>query len=328
MIFIHEFGHFFTARRFGVPIKEFSIGMGPKLVSIKSKKYETVYSLRLFPIGGFVSMVGEDEDSDDKNALCNKPVWQRLIITAAGATMNILFAILVMTVLVISQDRFGSTTVHSFTEGATSNACGLEAGDRIVKVNDTKIHISNELVYEIMMQGTKPVKLEVIRNGERVVLDDVSFPTEEAEGITIGTVDFIVFAEVKTLLGVLRESVYRSWSTVKMIWESLAGLLTGRFGIEAVSGPVGVTGAIGEAASSGFFNLAYLTVVISMNLGIFNLIPFPALDGGRILFMLVELVRGKPIDQKYEGYVHLAGLVILFGFMIFITLKDIVKLLG
>ncbi len=326
LIFIHEFGHFFTARLFGVPIKEFAIGMGPKLFSIRSKKYETVYSLRLFPIGGYVSMVGEDEESDDENALNNKPVWQRLIITAAGAAMNLICGILVMTILVIAQDNLSSTTIHSFADDAISNSYGLEAGDKIVKVNDTKIHVVNELVYEIMMQGTAPVDLTVVRDGEKIILEDVSFPQVTSEGMQFGGVDFYVQREVKTPLNVLKHSVYRSWSTVKMIVDSLVGLVTGRFGIDSVSGPVGVTGAIGEAAASGFSDLVNLAVMISMNLGIFNLIPFPALDGGRIFFMLIELVRGRPVDPKYEGYIHFAGILILLGFMAFITLKDIIKI--
>ena len=328
LIFIHEFGHFITARMFGVPIREFSIGMGPKIFSFDSKKYETKYSLRLLPIGGYVSMVGEDEESEDENALCRKPVWQRLIITAAGATMNLLLGIIVTVFLVISQDNLASTTIHSFAEDATSNSTGLMTGDRIVEVNGTKIHVLDELIYEIMMQGTEPIELTVIRDGKKMTLVDVSFPKIESEGIELGSADFYVYAEAKTPLTVLKHSVYRSWSNVKMIWESLIGLITGRFGMNAVSGPVGVTGAIGEAAASGIESLLNLAVIISMNLGIFNLIPFPALDGGRIFFILVELVRGKPIDPRYEGYVHFAGIVILLGFMLLITFKDIVKLIG
>lgn len=328
LIFIHEFGHFICARMFGVPINEFSIGMGPKLFSFNSKKYDTVYSLRLFPIGGYVSMVGEDEESDDENALCHKPVWQRLIITAAGAVMNLLLGVLVTIILVISQDNLASTTIHSFTDDALSCTTGLEAGDKVIEVNGTKIHVLDELLYELMMQGTEPLELVVIRNGEKTILRDVSFPQISSDGMEFGSVDFYVYAEAKTPLNILKHSIYKSWSNVKMIWESLIGLITGRFGMNAVSGPVGVTGAIGEAAASGIEPLVNLAVIISMNLGIFNLIPFPALDGGRIFFMLVELVRGKPVDPKHEGYVHFAGIVILLGFMLLVTFKDIIKLFG
>ena len=326
LIFIHEFGHFFCARLFGVPIKEFAIGMGPKLFSFQGKKYDTVYSLRLLPIGGYVSMVGEDEESDDSNALGNKPVWQRIIITAAGATLNLLLGVIVMTALVIGQDNFASTTIHSFSENALSCNYGLEAGDTVIKVNNTKIHVVDELLYEIMMQGTNPVDLTVVRDGEKIVLKDVSFPQTVTEGIAIGEADFFVYAEAKTFVNVMKHSLYRSWSTVKMIWDSLIGLFTGRFGMEAVSGPVGVTSAIGEAASNGFSHLVYLAVVISMNLGIFNLLPIPALDGGRIFFMLIELIFRKPIDPKYEGYIHFAGIIVLFALMAFVTFKDILKL--
>ena len=221
LIFIHEVGHFITARMFGVPIKEFSIGMGPKIFSFDSKKYETKYSLRLLPIGGYVSMVGEDEDSDDENALCHKPVWQRLIITAAGAAMNLLLGIIVTVFLVLSQDNLASTTIHSFAESATSNSNGLMVDDKIIAVNDTKIHVLDELIYEIMMQGTEPVELTVIRDGEKIKISDVTFPKIESEGIELGTADFYVYAEAKTPINILKHSIYRSWSNVKMIWESL-----------------------------------------------------------------------------------------------------------
>ena len=176
------------------------------------------------------------------------------------------------------------------------------------------------------MQGTEPIDLTVVREGERMVLEDVSFPQISSDGMSFGSADFFVYPEAKTPLTVLKHSMYRSWSTVKMIWESLVGLVSGRFGMEAVSGPVGVTGAIGEAAASGFEDLVYLAVVISMNLGMFNLLPIPALDGGRIFFMLIELVRRKPIDPKFEGYVHFAGIILLFAFMAMVTFKDILKL--
>ena len=175
LIFIHEGGHFLFARLFKVTVNEFSIGMGPKLVSKKSKKSGISYSLRAFPIGGFVSMAGEDEESDDPNALNKKPVWQRMIIVAAGGVVNLVAGILVMFILVFSSTSMGlgSTTVAEFRDGALSQNCGLKAGDTIVEVEGRNVHIADELVYEIMRLGIEPVDLTVVRDGEKTVIEDV-----------------------------------------------------------------------------------------------------------------------------------------------------------
>ena len=325
LIFIHEFGHFITARLCGVTVKEFAVGMGPTIFSWNSKKHGTKYGLRLLPIGGFVSMVGEDEESDDSSAFCNKPVWKRMVIVIAGATMNLLLGFLLMTVIVFSQGNLASTTIAEFAEGATSNA-QLQVGDEVIRVDGTRVHTGNELVYEIMNQGYEPIDLEVIRDGQKLVLTDVTFPSMEDSGATFGNYDFFVLAEETNLPNLLKHSFYRSVSTVKMVYDSLIGLLTGRFGMEAVSGPVGVTKVVGDAAKTGVVNLLYIVSVLSINLGVFNLIPFPALDGGRFLFLIIEGIRRKPINRNVESYINFAGIVILFAFMILVTVKDIFKL--
>ncbi len=332
LIFIHECGHFMTARAFGVSIREFAIGMGPKLVSRTSKKTGIVYSLRALPIGGFVSMVGEDEESDDENAFHRKPVWQRIIITAAGAAMNIIVGIIVMSILVATQDVLPSNVIGGFIESDTGTAnyayaAGLRVGDEIVKIEGTRVHIANETVYEIMRRGIDPLDVTVIRDGELVTFSDVVFPTIVESGVRYGMVDFKVNPEVKTPATVLKHAVFRSTSTIKMIWESLYDLVRGRYGVESVSGPVGVTKALGEAAESGLSDLVYLAVVISMNLGVMNLLPLPALDGGRLLFQLIELVRRKPVRPEIEGYVHFAGLVLLMILMVVVAVKDILTLI-
>ena len=176
LILIHEAGHFFFARLFRVTVNEFAIGMGPKVVSYTSKKSGIAYSLRLLPFGGFVSMAGEDEESDDPGALCAKPVWQRIIITAAGAAMNLLVGFLVMTVLV-SFSTFGGTVVADFFEGATSPSYGLQVEDRIVMIDHTRVHTATDLVYTIMHDARGPVDVTVERDGQMLVLNDVQFPT-------------------------------------------------------------------------------------------------------------------------------------------------------
>ena len=328
LIFIHEGGHFLFARLFKVTVNEFSIGMGPKLVSKKSKKSGISYSLRAFPIGGFVSMAGEDEESDDPNALNKKPVWQRMIIVAAGGVVNLVAGILVMFILVFSSTSMGlgSTTVAEFRDGALSQSSGLKAGDTIVEVEGRNVHIADELVYEIMRLGIEPVDLTVVRDGEKTVIEDVEFPQMSEQGVAFGDADFYVYGQERTFTNLVKHSFYRSTYTVRMIWESLYDLVTGRYGIEAVSGPVGLTEALTQAAQTGSYNFIYLVVVISMNLGVMNLLPLPALDGGRLVFLLIEAVRRKPINPKVEGVIHTAGLALLMLLMIFICVKDVIKL--
>ena len=328
LILIHETGHFMMARAFGVTVREFAIGMGPKLISHKSKKNGIVYSLRAFPIGGFVTMAGEDEDSEDENALNKKPVWKRMVITAAGAVMNIILGIILMLVVVTSSPRICGTTVLRFAEnGALSDKSGLMIGDEILKVENARVHTASELAYEIMRNGTEPLELTVKRNSEKIVLENVTFPTIVSGGIKYGLTDFNTAEEEKTVGNVLEQTYFRSISTIKMIWQGLLDLVTGRYGFDQVSGPVGVTGAVSEAAKSGTINYLYLVVVITMNLGIFNLLPLPALDGGRLLFQIIELIRRKPVKPELEGYVHFVGIILLMLLMVAVTFKDVMNLL-
>lgn len=329
LIFIHECGHYLTARWFHVTIREFSIGMGPKLFSRTSKKTGIAYSMRLIPMGGFVSMEGEDEESPDPNAFHKKSVWQRIIITAAGAFMNIVIGMIVMAILVSTQKTLPSNTISQFqdTEEMVSYNAGLRVGDTITAVDGVRVHIANEMLYEIMRRGVEPVDITVDRNGESITFKDIQLPTFVESGVKFGNVDFYVAAEQRTPLVIAKHAFYRSFSTIKMIWESLYDLLRGRYGMEAVSGPVGVTEALGEAAEEGFSDLIYITVVISMNLGIMNLLPLPALDGGRLLFQLIELLRRKPINREVEGMIHFAGLVLLMVLFVVITFKDILGLM-
>ena len=327
LIFIHEFGHFITARWCGVAVKEFAVGMGPTVFSWKSKKYDTKYGLRLLPIGGFVSMVGEDEESDDDNAFCNKSIFKRMAIVLAGPLMNLILGFILMTVIVFSQGALASTTIAQFNEGAVSSQ-KLMVGDEIVKVDGTRVYTGNDMVYEIMNQGYEPIDIEVIRDGERMTIEDVSFSTMEDSGVTFGQYDFIPYAEETNLPNLLKHSLTRSVSTVKMVYDSLIGLVTGRFGMESVSGPVGVAEVVGDAAKVGFSSFLYIVTVLTINLGVFNLIPFPALDGGRFLFLIIEGIRRKPINRDVESYINFAGIILLFALMIFVTVKDVLNLFG
>ena len=327
MIFIHEAGHFFTARACGITVKEFAIGMGPKLFSWTSKKHGTVHSIRILPIGGYVSMEGEDEDSADENAFCNKPVWKRMLVVAAGPFMNIVLGVLLTLIVVLSQGPIGSTVIAEFNENAMSSQ-KLAVGDEIVKVDGTFVFTGNEVMYEIMNQGYEPIDIVVKRNGEKITVEDVTFGILTEQGVSFGDMDFKVMREEKNFLNVIKQTATRSVSTVKMVYDSLLGMLTGRFGLDAVSGPVGVAQTVGDAAKTDFVGFLYIGAILTMNLGVFNFIPFPALDGGRFILLLVEAIRKKPIDKKIEGYINAAGLIVLFGFMILVTCKDIFNLFG
>ncbi len=326
LIFIHELGHFLTARASGVYVKEFAIGMGPTLFSWTSKKHGTKYGLRLLPIGGFVSMMGEDEESEDPRAFCNKSVPKRMIIVAAGAVMNLVLGFLLMMALVFSQGPIASNVIGRFDEKAIS-AEKLEVNDEIIKVGRVRVHTWEETVYEIMNQGYEPITMTVKRGGETVVVHDVSFGTMEESGAVFGNCDFIPFAEERTFGNLMKHTFFRSTSTVKMVYDSLIGMVTGRFGLEAVSGPVGVAEVVGDAAKASMQQFLYIVAVLTINLGVFNLIPFPALDGGRFLFLIIEGIRRKPINRNVEAYINFVGIVLLFALMIFVTCKDILKLI-
>ncbi len=329
LIFIHECGHFVTARLFGVTVNEFAIGMGPKLISRVSKKSGIRYSLRALPIGGYVSMVGEDEESDDPGSLNRKPVWQRMIVTAAGAFMNLVLGFLVMTVLVVSSDALGGTVVADFFDDATSSAYGLQIDDEIVAIDNIGVYTATDLVYTIMHDARDPVDVTVIRDGKKIVLSDVQFPHYTEAGHVYGNRDFYVYAVEKNFPNVAKQAFRQSANTVRMIWDSLIDLVFGdEYTVEDLSGPVGVTQAITEAAETGAYNFLYMFVFISVNLGIFNLLPLPALDGGRLFFQFVELIRRKPIPPRIEGYVHFAGILLLMLLMVVVTFQDITRIVS
>lgn len=328
LIFVHELGHYICARIFHVTVNEFAIGMGPKIFSVKSKKTGIAYSLRLLPIGGFVSMAGEDEESQDPNAINEKPVWQRIIITAAGSLSNILLGIIVMAVIVLSSSQLYSTTVAGFADTSVSCDYGLETGDKIIAVGPRNVHIAYELSYAISRYGGEPVDVKVIRDGKKLVLTDVAFATYESSGITFGARDFYITPVNKTVGNVIKNTFYESGVAIRMIYDSLYDLITGKYGFSEISGPVGVTEVLADAAKQKDISyLSFLFVILAMNLGVVNLLPIPALDGGRIFFMLIELIFRKKINPKAEGLIHFIGIVILLLFMFVVTCKDIFYLI-
>lgn len=328
LVFLHEGGHFLVARLNKITVNEFSIGMGPKIFSYRSKKSGILYSVRALPIGGFVSMAGEDEASEDPNAFCNKNVWRRISTVLAGPVTNIIVGFLGMLVLVALTGP-ATNIVAAFIDDATSVNHGLQIDDKIVAVEGVKTHTGNEVVYEITYQGDKPLDITVIRNGEKIVIEDVVFPTVEENGVTLGNYDMLFYGVSeadRSFSIVISHTFWRTYSTAKMVWDSLADLIGGRFGLDAISGPIGMTELVGTAVVAGWESLLYLWVIISVNLGVMNLLPLPALDGGRLMFLLWEALTRKPVNKTVESYINAAGLLILMAFMILITFKDIFKL--
>lgn len=337
LIFIHELGHYIAARACGVGVREFAIGMGPKLISWKGK--HNLFSLRALPIGGFVSMVGEapgDEKTEadvGKKGLNEKPLWQRIAVTAAGPLMNLLLGLVIMTVIVSCSSLLPTTVVADFTDNSSSNQSGLMINDKIIKVDGQKVNVYNDLAYLVALRGTKPIGVTVIRNGEEIELTGVVFSATTEKGIAFGSIDFYIYGTEKTFGNVVHESFFRSISTVKMTIESLFATIRGDYGWEAISGPIGIGEEIGSVIneSNGFAEtvayLANMMVLISVSLGIFNLLPIPVLDGGHLLFYIIEAIRRKPLDQKVENAINAFFMVILFGFMIFVVFKDIFNLI-
>lgn len=332
LILIHEFGHYIMARTFKVGINEFAIGMGPKLLTKTSKKTGIAYSLRALPIGGFVSMVGEDEDNEAENSLNKKPVWQRFFIMVAGSVMNLLFGFILVGILVgMMSDSLGSTTVAQLSESAQTESV-LQVGDRIVSINGEKVYTSYDLSYTMYRDGKESNTVKVIRNGKKITLKGVSFyqTLTDEDGKEYQTLIFKVGREKFGIGTFFKHTFNRSFTTVEMIWESVIDLISGKYGLDQMSGPIGITNEIGNAAKAGDGGktLINLTAVIALNLGVMNLLPLPALDGGRILLLIIEGIRRKPLKREVEGYIHFAGMVLLLLLMLFISFKDVLKLIG
>ena len=326
LIIIHEFGHFIAAKLLGVRVNEFAVGFGPKLFSKQGK--ETKYSVNLVPLGGYCAMEGEDEASGDSRAFCNKKPWKRFIIVMMGATFNLILGLIIVAITLAPQKAFNSTVVAEFKENAVSEQSGLRVNDKITEVDGRKIFSTYDLSYAFTNVKNGEIDMVVKRDGKKVELNGVKFDSATENGINYLTVDFYVYGIKKNVGSYLKQTVSTSISYCAVVWHSLIDLIGGKYGISAVSGPVGVTAAIGYAAKANLADMLPIMALITINLGIFNLLPIPALDGGRLLFILIEMIFRKPVPQKYEAIVHAVGFAILIGFMILITAKDIWSLIA
>ncbi len=325
VIFIHELGHFVAAKKSGVKVNEFALGMGPTIFSVT--RGETKYALRLLPIGGFVAMEGEDSESDDERSFNKAKKWQRAIILVAGGFMNLILGFAVLTGVVLSQEYITSRTISTFDEGASTKASGLMEEDTITAITGRRVYIANAIVYELARTQANTADFTVQRGGETVEVPGVTFDTMVYEdGYEQFVMDFVVYPIEKTPITVIQEATGWTISLARLIFLSLIDLVTGRVAINNLSGPVGIVTVIGDAVSIGLGPLAMVLALLTVNLGVFNLLPLPALDGGRLLFLAIEAIIRRPVPQKFEIAVNGGSFVLLMALMLFVTYNDITRL--
>lgn len=337
LIAIHEFGHFVAAKCCGVKVNEFAIGMGPAIW--KKQKGETLYALRILPIGGYCAMEAEDEASDDPRAFTNKGFWPRLIILCAGSFMNFLLGVVLIIAMYAGAKAFIAPTIDHFMEGCPyEGAEAMQAGDRFYSIDGERIYLVSD-VSAFLARGNGSYDLVMLRDGEKVELNDFELTPQiyeeyKDEGPKYG----FVFGQEKADLGT---KLRYAWGTTaefaRWVWMGLGDLIHGTVGLKDMSGPVGIVdmmndvGENAESTRAAVDNMLYLSAFIAINLAIMNMLPIPALDGGRVFLMIVTvIIKGithRKLDPKYEGYIHVAGMVLLLGLMVLVMYNDIAKII-
>ena len=339
LIAVHEFGHFITAKLCGVRVNEFSIGMGPQIWGRTAG--ETEYSLRLLPIGGFCAMEGEDSASSDERSLTRQGFWKQLLIFAAGSIMNFLAGLLIVLVLYSGTAAFYTTEVVDFApEFAAQGENGLQPGDRIWSINGERVYLYTDVSLLLSLDGDGLVDMEVRRDGEVVDLGEIplaygTFSDENGEPYQ--GLGWTIRIEEATLGAKLRVSWLNTIDFVRIVRLSLQMFFTGEAGMDDLSGPVGIVSAISQVGAESASirdaveNILYFAAMIAVNLSVMNLLPIPALDGGKIFFLIVDTLAlrlfRKKIPEKYEMAVNTAGFVVLMGFMVIVTFHDVFKLI-
>ena len=330
IVCVHEFGHFFFAKLFGIYVYEFSIGMGPKIFKWQGKNKETAYSIRAIPIGGFCSLAGEGTDEDKKipkdRLLQSKPVWQRFLVMFFGAGNNFILALVVLFFLgLIAGSPNNSTVVKSVLENSPAVISGMMPGDEITYINGEKAKTLDDVqLYLTIAKGE--TEFTVLRNGQEVTLKVTPLSKEEAEAkkYTYG----MQFNQEREygFFNAVKYGFTKFASLVRQMFITFKGLFSGGISVKELSGPVGIFNAVDQTKSSGFSSLLYLLALLSLNVGIVNLIPFPAFDGGRILFLVIEKIKGKPVKAETENLIHTIGFFILLALIIYVTINDIIRL--
>ncbi len=318
VVVIHEGGHFSVAKLVGIKVNEFAIGMGPKL--FQKRKGETIYTLRALPIGGYVKMEGEDEDSDDPRGFSKVSVWSKIAVVSAGAIMNFVLAIVVLSIVAFSLG-LPTTTIEEVLVDSPAMEYGVLPSDKILSIDGVEINEWNEIVDTINSSETsKMLNIDVLRDGEIISLQVK--PVVDDKRVVIG----IVPKSERSFFKSIEAGFKDTWYFLKLMFNFIAMLFQGQVSTNDLAGPVGVINEIGNQAKMGFLNLLYILGFISVNLGFFNLLPIPALDGSRIVFLLIEAIRGKPVDPKKEGFIHFLGFVFLISLMLLVTYKDLIRI--
>lgn len=318
LIFVHEFGHFIAAKACGVKVNEFSIGMGPAF--FKRQKGETLYSLRIFPIGGFCAMEGEDEDSDDERAFNRKPAWQRAIVLAAGALMNLITAVILMIIIAFWSGQ-ATTVIDQVLDDSPAYEAGLETGDEIIDINGSEINEWNDIIGVIGESREETASITVIRDGKEETLISSMEYDEEAGRYKIGITPVIEHNVIASVGAGIRNT----GDMTVMMYDIIKKLFTGEVSTKELSGPVGIVYAVSDTAKAGIIYVVYLAALLSLNLAIMNMLPFPALDGGRLLFLIIRKITGKRVTDEMEGKIHFIGIVLLMLLMVYVTWNDIFR---
>ena len=327
LITAHELGHCIAAKRGGVQVEEFWIGMGPKL--LQKQIGETNYCLCLLPIGGACVMSGEDQESDNPRAFGNAKWHTRFIILIAGVMMNFILGFVILLCLSWNVQQEVTPVIDSFSEGFVAEGeQGLMVGDRILKIDGYHIFTGSD-VSEGLRRGAGDGKFDIVveRNGQTVHIDGLEMTSDLDIGNGMKGYGLHFAVKDLTFAGHLRYALVFAVNDARLAWHSLGDLITGAVGVDQLSGPVGVVAVTAQTAQAGALPFWSLLAFISINLGVMNLLPIPGLDGGRLLFLIVEGIRRKPLDQRLEGYVNLAGLCALFALILYVTGQDIMRLL-
>lgn len=320
MIFPHELGHFIAAKKMGVKVNEFAFGMGP--VIWKKQRGETLHSIRLFPIGGFCAMEGEDEESEEPRAFSNKKPWQKIIVLAAGSFMNVICAILIM-ILVVGITGFTTTTVDSVAEGSPAASAEIMPGDVITSIDGKETDSWSDLSEAVLNSEGREITITLERSGELKTVEITPQAVEEG-GYVIGVTSKISHNPARAVI----EGSKATWNMTKTMFRTIGRLFTGEVSADNLSGPVGMVQMVSQTSQYGFWYYGFLTALICLNLAIINMLPLPALDGGRIIFVLYTVITGRQVSQKVEGTIHFAGILLLFALMIYVTFNDITRILG
>ena len=320
VVMLHEFGHFSIAKLSGIKVNEFSIGMGPKIY--QKQRGETFYSLRALPVGGYVAMEGEEDNSHDPRAFNNVSIVKRMAVVLAGAFMNFVLAFIAFT-LIFSIVGYGSSEIEKVISNSPADKAGIQSGDLIIKINENKVKDIYDINSIISKYQKEEMDFQINREGNILNVKIKPEYSVENQMYLIGIISKLDHSILKSIsLG-----ANRTLEMSKLILKSIKMMFSGSFKMEYLSGPVGVVQLIGSESSKGFLNFLQILGLISVNLGVFNLLPIPALDGGKFLFLLIEAFRGKPIDEKIEQGLSLIGISLLFSLMIYVTIfNDIGRL--